>query len=306
MSPRRDKPAVSFSSRFNAPLAPTPPDTVRVYHFPLDAPAPTVSRFWATLSETERERAGRFLQVEHRRRFAVAHGMLRRVLALETDAAPGDIELAAADGGKPFVTAPEAAPAFSLSHTGGHGAVAICRAAPIGVDIEAERAVHPGLARRYFAPDEADWLEGLPEAARESAFFRIWTLKEAFVKATGEGIRRGLETFSVRVEGEVARLIMLDDSPALASRWRVFSFEITSGLWGAVALDRVQFRLNHDLASFAHGPHRPPAGPCAGAPQSGGPRSRPWSASIKQQRALDKDRAPRLELVALSAESEGG
>ncbi len=79
---------------------------------------------------------------------------------------------------------------FNLSHSGPWAVCALC-AAPVGVDIQEERPLRQNLVRR-FAPAEQALLEALPEADRQSAFYDLWCLKEAFCKCTGDGLRTPL------------------------------------------------------------------------------------------------------------------
>jgi 4'-phosphopantetheinyl transferase len=79
-------------------------------------------------------------------------------------------------------------PSISLSHSGGWVAVAASDAGAIGIDIEVHRPRQNfnGIAAAAFGPDE-QWLVAADGAA---GFYRIWTLKEAMAKASGEGIAK--------------------------------------------------------------------------------------------------------------------
>jgi 4'-phosphopantetheinyl transferase len=66
----------------------------------------------------------------------------------------------------------------------------------LGFDVEPlDRSINLGIADRYFCPEEVGWLESLPEPTRPAGFMRLWTLKEAFIKATGRGLGQDLATF---------------------------------------------------------------------------------------------------------------
>lgn len=75
---------------------------------------------------------------------------------------------------------------FNLSHSEGWAVCALCPA-EVGVDIQHNREIWPGIVRR-FAPAERAALEQLPEEARNAALCRLWSLKEAWCKCTGEGL----------------------------------------------------------------------------------------------------------------------
>lgn len=174
--------------------------SVRVYCQPTDGGA--ADRLVDCLDEEERARADRFRADANRRAYICAHGLLRRAL---TDAQP-DIPPTAwrfdrDPQGKPFVRPPLPDLAFSLTHCNG---MAACAVAPtdgwaVGVDAEslARRASPLALAERFFAADEAAELAALEnENDRRASFLRLWTLKEALVKASGTGIAGSLQAFS--------------------------------------------------------------------------------------------------------------
>ena len=120
---------------------------------------------------------------------------------------------------------------FNISHSGGALALAVSRAQPLGVDLEHQRRPRRvvELARRWFAPHEADALARLPEAERQTAFLRLWTCKEAVVKAEGGGLAAGLHRaiFDLNECGEMTR-------PRDRS-WQVVTFAPAIGFHGAVA-----------------------------------------------------------------------
>ena len=156
------------------------------------------------LSDEERERAGRLTFARHRRDFIAAHVLLRRALSDWHPIAPRDWTFVRGQGGKPELS-PTLARAtgltFNLAHTDGFVACAIAHGAEIGVDVEAvdrDRDVD-ALARRYFSGTERAHLGACAREIVGRRFIEIWTLKEAFVKATGAGITRALDTFSFEV-----------------------------------------------------------------------------------------------------------
>ena len=125
-----------------------------------------------------------------------AYGLLAELLAAEYGL-PGLPELERQAGGKPFFPQrPDLH--FNLSHSGG---LALCGAgtAPLGVDIEAIRPRRAGLARYICSPEEYAWYERL--GGDWESLYTIWTLKEARVKCTGEGLRQRPEAIAVPLIG---------------------------------------------------------------------------------------------------------
>lgn len=129
------------------------------------------------------------------RRFAAARSILRRLLSQYLQCPPEALAFTYSDRGKPALQQPVQPLQFNLSHSGDVAVYAVARRGAIGVDVECIRPVvaWKRLARRYFSDRECAHLETLPEQNRTQAFLQIWTQKEAYVKATGEGIR-GLAT----------------------------------------------------------------------------------------------------------------
>lgn len=95
--------------------------------------------------------------------------------------------------GKPYLQGHENVH-FSVSHTDGCVAFA-CGDRRVGVDVEKHRHVDLRLAERYFDPREAKRIA--ESADPESAFFDIWTKKEAYLKMRGTGLTEPLRTFCV-------------------------------------------------------------------------------------------------------------
>lgn len=93
---------------------------------------------------------------------------------------------------------------FSLSHSG-HWSVCAVGDHPLGVDVELPRCT-PAIARRFFRPEEVECLWELPEPMITDQLNRLWTAKEAFVKALGGGLTIALNSFTVHLHAQGAEL----------------------------------------------------------------------------------------------------
>jgi 4'-phosphopantetheinyl transferase len=211
--------------------------TVRVWIIDLDEEPALASTLLACLSGEERVRASRFRTTVHRLRYIVAHGALRHILSLHVGVRPAQVSLATTATGKPFV--PGSPLAFNLSHSEG---LAICAVTPegeLGADVECIRPIDDAdsLVERFFAADERRQYQAIEPRDRVATFYSIWTRKEAFVKATGAGLNRELQSFEVEasLEATQPRLTSLSDP---AGRWSLRAFVPRSGYIAAVALDR--------------------------------------------------------------------
>jgi 4'-phosphopantetheinyl transferase len=159
-----------------------------------------VSPWLAVLDAAERERAARFVFPRHRAQFIAAHWLARAALSALAEPPPEAWRFVSGTHGKPVAWIGDCPGpvSFNLSHTEGMVGVAAA-ASPdlaIGFDLEAaSRQVEWAIAERYFLRPELAWLESLPESARADGFLRLWTLREAFVKATGAGLTADLAAF---------------------------------------------------------------------------------------------------------------
>jgi 4'-phosphopantetheinyl transferase len=192
-----------------------------------------------TLGAEERARAEQFRYAEDRDHFIAAHGLLRAILAGYLDVSAGDLQFRERSHGKPALSAPPGVEwlQFNMSHSHDLALYAVRRDRQVGVDLEKLRSDVDldAIARRFFSPREAASLLALPSRVRREAFFNCWTRKEAFIKATGEGVVRPLPDFDVSlVPGEPAALLSTRPDPAEAPRWRVV--ELVPGPGYAAAL----------------------------------------------------------------------
>lgn len=176
--------------------------------------------WWTVLDAEERRRAEAFRRDGDRALFAAAHWLARTMLAEATGVAPAALRFARDPGGKPRLTGQQAAPDFSLTHTRGLVACAIARDAAIGIDAEyIDRQGWTGaVASTFFAAAEVRQIEAAAGQARIDLFYRLWTLKEAVVKATGAGIAQPFDGFAVDLAPPAPRLVIgAAENPAIWS-----------------------------------------------------------------------------------------
>ena len=177
-------------------------------------------RIAGLLDAAERERAGRFLFDRHRRQYQAAHAMKRLMLtaAARGSVAPEAWAFEMGAHGKPRV-ARGTGPQFNLSHCDGLVTCAVSQRVELGIDVEnLDRPAPLELVNACFAPAEEDWLRCLPEAAQQTGFFRLWTLKEAYIKATGLGLTQPLDVFAFRFDP--LRVTFTDPALGDPGAWR--------------------------------------------------------------------------------------
>lgn len=178
----------------------------------------------AVLSAAERSRFDRFSRDVDGREYALAHALLRQTLSSFIGSEPEALTFEADFHGKPRLSAP-ADVSFSLSHTKGLVACAVARGRELGIDAEAtdRRIDVEGVASRYFTERETGYITAGQGEKRLERFLEVWTLKEAFLKATGRGLSQPLDAISFDLEeNETIRYSLSPDSADSGWQFAVF------------------------------------------------------------------------------------
>lgn len=128
---------------------------------------------------------------------------------------------------------------FNLSHAGPYVAIAFARDQPLGIDIEPvdRRVAVDGVAARFFGATETAALGRIEDGHRHGAFLRLWTHKEAVLKALGDGLGFGLDRieFGLSADGRVTGLACLAAEAGAPEEWQLWPFEPLSGVVGCLA-----------------------------------------------------------------------
>ncbi len=210
------------------PEPPPTDDTVHVYAWPLEAELAPVQYHLHLLSEEERARAARFRFDRHRGNYVQAHSGMRRVLAACLQCAPGGIAFQQNEYGKPSL--PGDPLQFNLSHTRGLCVLAVSRVMPLGVDVEYIREMDEAVASSHFSSRELATLRHTTGEAWVRSFYRIWTSKEALLKAEGFGIHVPLHSFDVEGDPEKpAALLAARPAAGFTRQWRMHDLRPGTG-----------------------------------------------------------------------------
>ncbi len=225
-------------------------DVVHVVRLNLDvSPSPIAARR-GVLSDDELARADRFKFEEPRRRFVACRAALRQLLGGFLSREATEIEFAYGLHGKPQLAAndPDLPLEFSVSHSADLALIAVCCGRRVGVDLERHDAkvrIHK-LATRFFSPRESAELANLPEHDQLAGFYRGWTSKEAFLKATGFGLSFPLSQFVVTMNPneparllEVAEQLNRSDLGNEAARWTMHSLHVADQFSAALLVEAI-------------------------------------------------------------------
>lgn len=162
----------------------------------------------------------------------------RVLLADALGSAPQDLPLTRDERNRPWLIGELAHYGTGWSHSGPHLLVALGQGARLGVDLEQQRPRRQmrEVIRRFFHPQEIQWLDGLDDAACQQWFFRVWCAKEALLKAHGHGISFGLEKLRFAPDAAGAlRLVWCDPGLGEAGRWHLHEWQATADFRAALA-----------------------------------------------------------------------
>jgi len=215
-----------------------PDDEVHLWRIELESTAEGEVDWRRILSTDECARAERFRFARDRRYFTATRAILRTVLAGYLPAEANELVFRYSGKEKPSLSGAHAGKIeFNVSHSGNVALLAFARGRALGIDVEQvrEQADREAIARRFFSDHEQRELASLAPGERCAGFFRCWTRKEAYIKATGDGLSLPLHQFDVSLKpGEESALLATRPDPSEAEKWSLR--EVEAGVGYAAAL----------------------------------------------------------------------
>lgn len=183
---------------------------VHVWRINLDQAEAQLQQLAGTLSSDEVCRAKRFYKEQHRQRFIAGRGILRTILGRYLGVEPQLLQFSYEPSGKPVLADAFASSKlwFNLTHSLGLALCAVSCDRLLGIDLEYIRPITDvlSLAKRYFSPGEYAVMRSLPPQQMQKVFFRYWTCKEAYLKATGVGLAQLEQIEVLLTPGQPAKL----------------------------------------------------------------------------------------------------
>ena len=176
-------------------------DAASILHVDLAPDEEREERAFLMLDEEERARSGRFLSVRARRQFVLCRAALRVTLSERLGCANRRLAFGYLEHGKPFalVDGQRAAVGFNVSHSGAHGLIAFATDEWLGVDVEERESTRDleGIGSLVYGPAERRSLALAAGCDKVELFYRLWSMKEALIKATGAGFSLNPSRFEV-------------------------------------------------------------------------------------------------------------
>jgi len=198
------------------------------------------------LDDEERRRAERFVFDRDRRRYVATHTAVRIILGRYLEMNPLDVRFASGLRGKPRLANASGDLRFNLSHSEERALLAVTLGRELGVDIEYVRSVPDmfGVAREVFSPLERACLQEASSEQRPDVFFRVWTRKESFIKALGDGMHFPLTEFDVSAEPSAPELLLAcRAAPSEVGRWTMLELPSEPGYMAALTVEGSGFEV---------------------------------------------------------------
>jgi 4'-phosphopantetheinyl transferase len=197
----------------------------------------------SALSSDEIARASRFHFENDRLHFTRCRSALRCILSGYIAIPGAEIRFEYLNGGKPQVVADQNPRVlqFNVSHSANVALIAVSSEHRLGVDVEKIRADvdTAALSERFFSLRERAGLQALPDPLRVLGFFACWTRKEAFLKATGDGLSFPLADFSVTTQPDLdPQLEEINGNTETGKPWFLADLGVADGFRAAVAVER--------------------------------------------------------------------
>ena len=207
------------------------------------------------LSGQELEQAGRFRFVRDAQRFLFRRRALRNILSDYFQKWPKDLDFLTSENGKPRVSCSgdENVPwEFNFSHSRDVAMLALVRGIDVGIDVEYILKPMPDMyevLKVVCSGAEFRQFLTLPEPWHQKAFFKLWTTKEAYLKALGTGLSREPDTVHLKIHREGDDVVMMFNN-AEETDWQFITFEPRQGYLATLAL-RTERKIKISRFSFS-------------------------------------------------------
>ena len=190
------------------------------------------------LSVNEKRNAARFIYEIDAFLFSVRHNLLRIILGNYLNCDPTKIKFNSNHYQKPHIAHPKTNIQFNISASSNRFVASFSLQHTIGVDIEVIRQIEDvkQLASDYFTVQESNWLESQPESMKTTAFFQLWSKKEALVKAIGKGLSIQLNTIDVLLDTPID---YGDNS------WHIRPLTLFDDCTGAIAMNTLPAKISY-------------------------------------------------------------
>lgn len=207
-----------------------------------------LAHYSSLLSGDETIRAEKFYFERDRNRYILGRGILRTLLADYLKIDSSKIEFVYGSHGKPALEKiyQNKILQFNLAHSNDRGIYIFGWNRPLGIDIEHIRPLQDAddFAKRFFSQQESVWINSLPINQKWNAFYKLWTCKEAFLKANGSGLSVPLNEAEIFIKDDnSAKLVSIGGILDEATKWRLEIFNPIENYQAAIAVEGHQGQI---------------------------------------------------------------
>ncbi len=155
-----------------------------------------INKLKTYLTKKEKEKLAKYQQKKDKENFLIARFLLKNFIAQKNNIKIKDIIINTDNCNRPYLCKPALSWDFNISHSGAWVVMALSNESKVGIDVEKIKTLDLTLSQNYFSLSEQKYLKKQKKENRLNAFFYIWTLKEAYLKALGKGLYFPLNNFS--------------------------------------------------------------------------------------------------------------
>ncbi|OAB36013.1 4'-phosphopantetheinyl transferase family protein [Paenibacillus glacialis] len=156
-----------------------------------------INRMLPYLSIDRQNKVAKFRMFDDVHRSVIAELLIRSLIIDQLDIANRDIKFGENTYHKPYLQS-HTNFEFNLTHSGEWVACAIDHHS-VGIDIEHMVNSNLDIAKRFFTPREYEDLIKSDVSEQRNYFYKLWTLKESYIKAVGKGLYIPLDSFSMDI-----------------------------------------------------------------------------------------------------------
>lgn len=228
---------------------------IHIWKASLDSNKSKLNSVPACLSIDELQRASRFYFKRDRRQFIVRRGILKQIIAEYVDIDPKNLLFGYNPSGKPFLLndSPPHNLRFNMSHSKNMALYAISFGKEVGIDIEymQKDIEFQQIIDRFFSQSEREYLQKINIDSRKEEFFKIWTRKEAILKALGKGLSFPLQMVNVPYKrSNFIFRINRDGNHGKNSFWNVQDLLPANNYVASVAIEGSRSERSHQNKLF--------------------------------------------------------
>ncbi|ACL75051.1 4'-phosphopantetheinyl transferase family protein [Ruminiclostridium cellulolyticum] len=165
----------------------------------------TIELLKKLISDERKAKMERFIFKEDSIRCLLGEVISRYAISKHLNCKNVDISFKADSFSKPYLDNTNGSVFFNISHSG-NWVVCVLSSKPSGIDVEFIKQTDFGIAKRFFTREEYETLMNQPADYRSKYFFKLWTLKESYIKADGRGLSLPLDSFSIKIDSDLISL----------------------------------------------------------------------------------------------------